>query len=261
MHIATNVLREVTRNLGAQTKKCFRSRWRIAVSTIAAHHVHAHAHAGVILGPNRSALQVPKGLLSRSQQVCSPGPNRSALQVPTGLLSGSQPVSSPGPNRCQQVSSPGPKTSYLQCLRLLVIARHHSQQLLCLLLCFSRLGVALHQLLLHAQCMTLQSVDHDIALCMCLYLWLNERETRGGGGSAGRGCWKGCWKGFQHWKGPLEGSARRGFQRCKGFQQRVPAGVPAQKGVPAWGSSRGSSSHTFPVCHRNHGKGGCRTCG
>ena len=100
--------------------------------------------------------QVPIGLLSASQQVYSPGPNRSALQVPTGPLFGCQQVSSPGPKRshrvptgairrCRQASSPGPKRSHLQCLRPLVIARHHRQQLLCLLLCFSGLGVALHQ--------------------------------------------------------------------------------------------------------------------
>ena len=159
MHIATNVLREVTRNLGAKTKEGFRSRWRIAVSTITAHHVHAHAHAGVLSGPNRSALQVQTGLVSRSQKVCSPRPNRSALQVPTRLLSRSQPVASPGPNRCRHVSSPGPKRSHLQCLRLLVVARHHRQQLLCLLLCFSGLGVALHRLPLHALILQLQLPD------------------------------------------------------------------------------------------------------
>ena len=119
MHIATNVLREVTRNLGAKTKKGFRSRWRIAVSTIAAHHVHAHAHAGVISGPNRSALQVPKDLLSGSQQVCSRGPNRCALQVPTGLLfqvptsliTRSQKVPTSLVSRSQKVSSPVPTPS------------------------------------------------------------------------------------------------------------------------------------------------------
>ena len=156
MHGATNVLHEVTRNLGAKTKKGFRSRWRTAVSTIAPHHVHAHVR------PSAARCYL------RSQQVCSPGPNGSALQVPTGLLSKSQQVSSPGPNRShhqvptgvvsksRKVSSLGPKRSHLQRLRILGIACHHFQWLLCLLLCFSGVGVALHQLLFHALILQLQ---------------------------------------------------------------------------------------------------------
>ena len=136
MHNATNVLRKVTRNLGAKTRKGFRSRWRTAVITIAPHHVHAHVH------PSTARCYL------RSQQVCSLGPNSSALQVSTGLLS-----------RSQAVSSPGFKRSHLQCLRLLVIACHHRQQLLCLLLCFSGLGVALHQPHFHALILQLQLPD------------------------------------------------------------------------------------------------------
>ena len=91
MHIATNVLREVTRNLGANTKKGCHSRWRTAVSTITQHHVHA-----------RVCPSAPRCYL-RSQQVCSPSPNRSALQVPTGLIT-----------RSRQVSSAGADGSHLQ---------------------------------------------------------------------------------------------------------------------------------------------------
>ena len=97
MHSATNVLREVKRYLGAKTKKGFRSRWRVAVSTIATRHVHAHVRPSApkchlrsqqvcSLGPNRSALHVPIGLLSGSHQGSSLGPNRSPLPVPTGLI-------------------------------------------------------------------------------------------------------------------------------------------------------------------------------
>ena len=105
VHEATNVLRDVTRNLGAKTKKGFRSRWRIAVSTIAAHHVHAHVRPRAPRcylrsqqvcspGPNSCALQVATALLSRSQQGSSLGLNRSPLPVPTGLITRSPQVSS-----------------------------------------------------------------------------------------------------------------------------------------------------------------------
>ena len=52
-------------------------------------------------------------------------------------------------------------------------------------------------------------------------------------GGAGRGAGRGCSTGRVRWKGPLEGSAGRGFQRWKGFQQGFQQRVLAQKGVPA----------------------------
>ena len=37
-----------------------------------------------------------------------------------------------------------------------------------------------------------------------------------------------CWKGFQHWKGPLEGSAGRGFSDGRGVPTGFQPGVPGQ---------------------------------
>ena len=161
MHIATNVLREVTRNLGAKTNK---------VSVQGGALLSAQSHPTRHMHKRMQVLsQVPTGLLSRSQQVCSP--------VPTGLLYRPQQVSSPGPNgshhqvptgvigKCGHVSSPGRKRSHLRCLCLLTIARHHRPKVLCLLLCLSGLGVALHQLLFHALILQLQLPDPFPARC------------------------------------------------------------------------------------------------
>ena len=77
-------------------------------------------------------------------------------------------------------------------------------------------------------------------------------------GGAGRGAGEAS---MQRWKGALEGGPSRGFQRWKGLQHGFQQRVLAEKGVAARGSSGYSSGPNCPVCHRNHGKGGCRTCG